>query len=81
MARELGPDGIRVNAVAPGMTDTALLIGKIDATGKQRVAESVPLGRLALPEDIANACLYLASNMSSYVTGIVLDVNGGMHIH
>ena len=81
MARELGPDGIRVNAIAPGMTDTALLIGKIDAAGKQRVAESVPLGRLALPIDIANACLYLASDMSSYVTGIVLDVSGGMHIH
>lgn len=81
MARELGPDGIRVNAVAPGMTDTSLLIGKIDAAGKQRVAESVPLGRLALPIDIANACLYLASDMSSYVTGIVLDVSGGMHIH
>ena len=81
MARELGPDGIRVNAIAPGMVDTDLLVGKIDAAGKQRVAESVPLGRLALPIDIANACLYLASDLSSYVTGIVLDVNGGMHIH
>ena len=81
MARELGPDGIRVNAIAPGMVDTDLLVGKIDAAGKQRVAENVPLGRLALPIDIANACLYLASDLSSYVTGIVLDVNGGMHIH
>lgn len=81
MARELGPDGIRVNAVAPGMVETDLLIGKIDDAGKQRVAEGVPLGRLALPLDIANACLYLASDLSSYVTGIVLDVNGGLHIH
>ena len=81
MARELGPDGIRVNAIAPGMVDTDLLIGKIDDAGKQRVAEGIPLGRLALPLDVANACLYLASDLSSYVTGIVLDVNGGLHIH
>ncbi len=81
MARELGPDGIRVNAVAPGMVDTDLLVGKIDDAGKQRVADGVPLGRLALPADIADACLYLASDLSSYVTGVVLDVNGGLHIH
>ena len=81
MARELAPDGIRVNAIAPGMVDTQLLIGKIDDAGKQRVAESTPLGRLARPLDIANACLFLASGLSAYVTGVVLDVNGGLHIH
>ncbi len=81
MARELAPDGIRVNAIAPGMVDTALLIGKIDEAGKQRVAESTPLGRLARPLDIANACVFLASDLSAYVTGVVLDVNGGLHIH
>jgi NAD(P)-dependent dehydrogenase (short-subunit alcohol dehydrogenase family) len=81
MARELAPHGIRANAVAPGMTDTELLVDKIDEAGKRRVAESVPLGRLATPTDIANACLYLASDLSAYVTGVVLDVNGGLHIH
>ena len=81
MARELGPDGIRVNAIAPGMVDTDLLVGKIDEAGKQRVAATIPLGRLAQPLDIANACLYLVSDLSSYVTGVVLDVNGGLHIH
>lgn len=81
MARELAPDGIRANAVAPGMVDTDLLTGKIDEEGKRKVAESTPMGRLAVPLDIANACLFLASDLSSYVTGIVLDVNGGLHIH
>ena len=81
MARELAPDGIRANAVAPGMVETALLDGKIDDAGKRRVAESVPLGRLAVPDDVANACLYLASDLSAYVTGVVLDVSGGLHIH
>ena len=81
MARELAPDGIRANAVAPGMVDTDLLIGKIDDAGKRRVAEGVPLGRLATPADIANACLFLASAQSAYITGVVLDVSGGLHIH
>ena len=81
MARELAPDGIRANAVAPGMVDTDLLVGKIDDAGKRRVAEGVPLGRLAVPADIANACLFLASDESAYITGVVLDVSGGLHIH
>lgn len=81
MARELAPDGIRVNAVAPGLVDTELLVGKIDDAGKALVAKSTPMGRLALPIDIANPILFLACELSSYVTGVVLDVNGGHHIH
>ncbi len=81
MARELAPDGIRANAVAPGMVDTELLVGKIDEAGKRRVAEGVPLGRLATAQDIANACLFLASGQSAYITGVILDVSGGLHIH
>jgi NAD(P)-dependent dehydrogenase (short-subunit alcohol dehydrogenase family) len=81
MARELAPDRIRVNAIAPGMVDTDLLLGKIDEEGKQRVAQTIPLGRLAQAVDIANACLFLASDQSAYITGLVLDVSGGLHIH
>ena len=81
MARELAADGIRVNAIAPGLVDTELLVGKMTDAGKKKVSETIPLGRLAVPLDIANACLYLASDLSSYVTGVVLDVNGGLHIH
>jgi NAD(P)-dependent dehydrogenase (short-subunit alcohol dehydrogenase family) len=80
-ARELAPEGIRVNAIAPGMVDTDLLVGRIDEDGKRRVAEGVPLGRLAVPADIADACLFLASDASAYITGVILDVNGGLHIH
>ena len=81
VARELGPDGIRVNAIAPGLTDTNLLAGKIDEDGKNRISELTPLRRLAKPLDVANTCLYLASDLSIYVTGCILDVNGGFHIH
>ena len=81
MSRELAPDGIRVNAVAPGLIDTELLIGKIDEEGKRRVAEGTPLGRLGTPQDVANALLFLCSDLSSYITGVVLDVNGGFHIY
>ena len=81
MARELAADGIRSNAIAPGMADTELLVGKIDDAGKRRVAETIPLGRLASANDIANACLFLASSQSAYITGVVLDVSGGLHIH
>jgi NAD(P)-dependent dehydrogenase (short-subunit alcohol dehydrogenase family) len=81
MARELAPDGIRVNAIAPGLVDTELLVGKLTDEGRQAAMTGTPLGRLALPLDIANACLFLSSDLSSYVTGVVLDVNGGLHIH
>jgi NAD(P)-dependent dehydrogenase (short-subunit alcohol dehydrogenase family) len=63
------------------MVDTDLLVGKIDEGGKRRVADSVPLGRLASAQDIANACLFLASDQSAYITGVILDVSGGLHIH
>ncbi|MGS0896350.1 SDR family NAD(P)-dependent oxidoreductase [Burkholderia stagnalis] len=81
MARELAPDGIRANAIAPGLIDTDLLIGKISDDGKAAVAASTPLGRLGTAQDVANVCLFLASDLSAYVTGVVLDVNGGYHIH
>ena len=48
---------------------------------KQQVAQTVPLGRLGTPTDIANACLFLASDMSAWITGSVIDVNGGLLIH
>lgn len=81
MARELGPDCIRVNAVAPGLIDTDILEGKLTEERKAEIAGTIPLGRLGTAADVAGACLYLASDLSVYCTGITLDVNGGMLIH
>lgn len=83
VARELGPHGITSNAIAPGM----VLTGLIARTGGREVedrlhalvAESTPLRRAATPEDIAHAALYLASDAAAYVTGEIVDVNGGAY--
>lgn len=81
LGRELAADGIRVNAIAAGSLDNNFTKGRMTPEIKARVASGVPLGRLGTSEDIANACLYLASDMAAYVTGAVLDVNGGLLIH
>lgn len=80
LARELAPEGIRANAVAPGVIDNDFTRGRMTAEDKVRIAKTVPLGHLGRSEDIADACLYLASDLSSYVTGQVLSVNGGLHM-
>ena len=81
MARELGADRIRVNSITPGLIQTDISKGKLTEERKAEIAESIPLGRLGVAEDVAGACLYLASDLATYCTGITLDVNGGMLIH
>ncbi len=76
-AVELGPKGVRVNAVAPGFTDTPML-ATVPEDVLNKVKAQTPMGRLAQPQDIANAYLFLASDESSFVTGQVLAVNGGL---
>jgi NAD(P)-dependent dehydrogenase (short-subunit alcohol dehydrogenase family) len=78
MARELGPDGIRVNCVAPGLIETDIIVGKLDDANRAKILEGIPLGRLGAAKDVANIFLFLASDLSAYVTGSTLDVNGGM---
>jgi NAD(P)-dependent dehydrogenase (short-subunit alcohol dehydrogenase family) len=80
MAREFGPDNIRVNAVAPGLILTDFSRGANPDAAKHELARSFPLRRIGMPADIAGACLYLASDLASFVTGITLDVNGGAFI-
>jgi NAD(P)-dependent dehydrogenase (short-subunit alcohol dehydrogenase family) len=81
MARELGPDLVRVNCVAPGLIQTDINAGKISDEARGKILEGIPLGRLGVPEDVANVFLFLASDLSAYLTGSVIDVNGGMLIH
>jgi NAD(P)-dependent dehydrogenase (short-subunit alcohol dehydrogenase family) len=81
MARELGPDGIRVNSVTPGLIQTDITGGKLTPEMKVDILKGIPLNRLGDAEDVARIYLFLASDLSSYVTGAVIDVNGGMLIH
>jgi len=81
MARELGPDGIRVNCVTPGLIQTDITGGKLTDELRAEIKKGIPLNRLGNAEDVAGAYLFLASDLSSYITGAVIDVNGGMLIH
>jgi 3-oxoacyl-[acyl-carrier protein] reductase len=78
IAQELGSRNIRVNAVAPGFIETEMT-GKLPEDVKKNWIDTIPLKRSGLPEDVANVCLFLASSLSSYVTGQVISVCGGMH--
>ncbi len=77
LARELGPKGIRVNAVAPGITETDMMKAVPKSVIEPMIAR-IPLRRLGQPEDIANAFVFLASEEASYITGVVLHVDGLM---
>lgn len=77
LARELGPSNIRVNAVAPGITKTDM-VAALPEQMIQPLINAIPLRRIGEPEDIANAFLFLASDMAGYVTGEVLSVDGAM---
>jgi NAD(P)-dependent dehydrogenase (short-subunit alcohol dehydrogenase family) len=80
LAEELGPEGVRVNAVAPGYTMTERVRADSVSTGFAAKANDSALRRLAMPEDIADAFLYLASPLSGYVTGQILSVDGATRL-
>ena len=80
LAREVGPEGIRVNAIAPGLFLTGRLTGMFDAMSepdRRSVIEGIPLGRMPDLRECVDPVLFLASDEASYITGVVLDVNGG----
>lgn len=81
MARELAPFNIRSNAICPGFIATDITAGKMDDTMYAKVMEGIPMGRAGKAEEVAGCCLFLASDLSSYVTGSEVDVNGGSLIH
>lgn len=75
LARELAPSNIRVNAVAPGVTNTDM-VAALPKEQIEPLIKTIPLGRIGEPRDIANAFLFLASDLASYITGVVLSVDG-----
>jgi NAD(P)-dependent dehydrogenase (short-subunit alcohol dehydrogenase family) len=81
MAREFGGDSIRVNSITPGLIQTDITGDKLTPEMRADIIKGIPLGRLGDAADVANACLFLISDLSAYLTGITLDVNGGMLIH
>jgi 3-oxoacyl-[acyl-carrier protein] reductase len=78
VAREAARRGIRANAVAPGVIDTPMMAA-VSAEVREAMARAIPLGRFGRAEEVANAVLFLASPLSSYLTGHILEVNGGWH--
>jgi 3-oxoacyl-[acyl-carrier protein] reductase len=79
LAKEGAPHGITVNAVAPGVIATGPVIRQV-GDHEDAYRQTIPMGRLGRPEDVARVVLFLASPLSDYVTGIVIDVNGGMYM-
>ena len=78
LAAELAPHGITVNAVAPGWVDTEMIAGVTnEAERRAEIVRTIPLGRLATPEDVAWPVLFLCSEWARHITGAVLNVNGG----
>lgn len=79
LARELGKDGIRVNAVAPGVIATDM-VSELDKNIVEAIAKNIPMGRIGEASDVANAFLFLASDLASYISGEILSVDGAVVI-
>lgn len=80
IAREYGPQGIRANIICPAMIETAMLDG-LSEEKLRGITEAIPMQRTGTTREAAGACLFLASDLSGFVTGATIDVNGGSHIH
>jgi 3-oxoacyl-[acyl-carrier protein] reductase len=80
VAKELGSRNVRCNAIAPGFVETDMTAYLKDGDGADKYKAGIPLGRFGTANDIAEACVFLASDMSSYITGQVLNVCGGLHM-
>ena len=77
LARELAPHRVTVNSVAPGLIDAPMLRLSLDPADDAKASAQIPLGRLGTPQDVAGAVSFLVSKDASYITGSVIDVNGG----
>ncbi len=81
MAREFGPDNVRVNAICPSLITTDITAGHLTPERTKSILASIPMGRAGEAKEVAGCALFLASDLASYCTGTELDVNGGSHIH
>ena len=81
LARELGPNGVTVNSVAPGLIGTDITGGALEGERKAQLVAGIPVGRTGNVDDVADLITYLCREESSYITGATYDVNGGSHIH
>jgi 2-hydroxycyclohexanecarboxyl-CoA dehydrogenase len=81
LARELGPRGVTVNAVAPGLIDTDITGGALEGGRKDELVAGIPVGRNGTVADVADLITYLCREQSGYISGATYDVNGGAHIH
>jgi NAD(P)-dependent dehydrogenase (short-subunit alcohol dehydrogenase family) len=81
LARELGPNGVTVNAVAPGLIDTDITGGALEGERKAQLLSGIPVGRNGNVNDVADLITYLCREETGYITGATYDVNGGSHIH
>jgi len=80
LARDVGPYGINVNAIAPGPIETEMLQMSATEEYLRRVMAGIPLGRIGKPEDVAHLAVFLASDWACYLTGLVINVSGGLHM-
>jgi 3-oxoacyl-[acyl-carrier protein] reductase len=78
MAKELGPEGFRVNCIAPAWTETDMADASLTEMGRENVAKEFVLGRIGQPADVANATLFLLSDLAQFITGSTITVDGGM---
>lgn len=78
MSRELGPNNIRVNSISPGLTDTDMMRDSTDKEFLKRIVNDIPLRKIAGVNDVAKIILFLASDLSQYVTGQNIRVDGGL---
>jgi 2-hydroxycyclohexanecarboxyl-CoA dehydrogenase len=81
LAREVGPSGITVNSVAPGLIETDITGGKLEGERRAQLLAGTPVGRFGNVNDVADLITYLCRPESGYITGVTYDVNGGSHIH
>jgi 3-oxoacyl-[acyl-carrier protein] reductase len=80
LAREAAPHGVTVNAIAPAYVKTPAVIDQLNEAQQRQILASIPVGRFCEPEEFAHAVMFLASPMSGFITGEVLDLNGGLHM-